>query len=145
MGEPAPTLAEEALHNTSHIPIAQLNPSNPSASSIKAIITIIWPYSSIHNTLTIGLAEPDFRLRRTQGQVRVHFCGACAQEVVALGVGSGDQLWLALKGAEWIKRDETINTPGRDIDWELKYSQTLLLEVRLDDCCIRARPTDLVL
>lgn len=132
MADAAPTSAEETLHNASHISIAQLTPllSAPSSHSIKAVVTIIWPYSSINKTVTVGLAEPDFRLRRTRGQVRVQFTGSSARKVVESKIGSGDQFLLSLDGAEWVKRNETINTPGRDIEWELRFSERLLLEVR---------------
>lgn len=133
MADAAPSTAEEMLHNASHIPIAQLTPllSAPSSRAITAIVTLVWPFSSITNTITIGLAEPDFRLRRTRGQVRVQFSGSTAKQVRDSGLGSGDKILLGLDGAEWTKRDETVNTPGRDIEWELKYTERLLLEVSL--------------
>jgi hypothetical protein len=123
----ADSLAAAAL-----IPIAQLTPdlSAPSATSIKAIVTLIWPYSSSNSSLTVLLAEPDFRLRRTRGQVRVQFSGSSANAVHEAGIGSGDEVMLSLDGVEWNKDESAGQTPGRSIEWELKFTERLLLQVR---------------
>lgn len=113
------------------VPIAQLNPllADQSSCSIQAIVTLIWPYSSSNCTLTILLAEPDFRLRRSRGQVRVQFLGASARRLSQSGIGSGDEITLSLSGVNWVKDDSTGQFPGRGIEWELRYSELLLLQV----------------
>jgi hypothetical protein len=123
----------ETLQKTAHIPIAQLTPllSEPSTRSLKAIVTLIWPYSSIHGSFTVLLAEPDFRLRRTRGQVRVQFSGPSAKAVVNSKIGSGDEILLSLEGAEWVKDGSVAQTPGRGIEWELKFTERVLLQARV--------------
>ncbi|KAI9729670.1 MAG: hypothetical protein M1818_008423 [Claussenomyces sp. TS43310] len=122
----------ESLLATTRIPIAQLDPSlsAPSTKSIKALVTLIWPYSSTKGSITVLLAEPDFRFRRAKGQVRAHFAGSSGREVVKAKVGSGDEVLLSLDGAEWIKDGNAAQTPGRSIDWELKFSERLLLQIQ---------------
>jgi len=70
-----------ALQTTAHIPIAQLTPllAAPASRSIKAVVTLTWPYSSATGSVAFLLSEPDFRLRRTRGQVRVQFSGSSAK------------------------------------------------------------------
>lgn len=121
----------ELLAAAAQIPIVQLSPhlSAPSTRCIRAIVTLIWPYSSSNSTLTILLAEPDFRLRRTKGQVRVQFSGPSAGAVFEAGIGSGDEVILSLDGVEWTKDESAGQTPGRSIDWELKFSERLVLKV----------------
>ena len=65
----------ELLATATPISIAQLTPdlSAPSTRCIRAIVTLIWPYSSSTSTLKLLLAEHDFRLRRTRGQVASAF------------------------------------------------------------------------
>ncbi|KAL8909016.1 MAG: hypothetical protein Q9207_000467 [Kuettlingeria erythrocarpa] len=51
------------------VPIAQLEPSLTGAGKIlEGVVTLIWPYSASNKSFSILLAEPDFRLRRQQGQ-----------------------------------------------------------------------------
>jgi hypothetical protein len=120
------------LSGTAQIPIADLSPLLPEIStrSIRAIVTLIWPYSSSNSSLTVLLAEPDFRLRRNRGQVRVQFWGSNAKSVFENGIGSGDEVILSLQGAEWIESESTNQTPGRGIEWELKFAGRLLIKVR---------------
>jgi len=121
----------ELLAAAAQIPIAQLTPdlSAPSTRYIRAIVTLIWPYSSSNSTLTVLLAEPDFRLRRTRGQVRVQFSGSSARNVFEARIGSGDEVILSLDGVEWTKDESAGHTPGRSIDWELRFSERLVLKV----------------
>ena len=125
----------DLLTATARTPIAELSPtlSALSTKSMRAIVTLIWPYSSSNSSLTVLLAEPDFRLRRTRGQVRVQFTGSSARTVFEAGIGSGDEVVLSLEGAEWVKDESSAqaHTPGRGIEWDLKYSERLLLQVRL--------------
>lgn len=126
-----------ALENASKIPIAQLDPlqSEPSTRAIKAVVTLTWPYSSATGTVAFLLSEPDFRLRRTRGQVRVQFAGSSAKAVKKAGVASGDEVTLSLDGVEWIHNETTVATPGRGVDFELKFTERLLLQVRFIGRC----------
>ncbi|KAH0559330.1 hypothetical protein GP486_004156 [Trichoglossum hirsutum] len=125
-----PASSHPPLSTTSLLPIAQLDPllsSHPSRS-IRAVVTLIWPYSSSKRSISFLLAEPDFRLRRNRGQVRVHFHGSAAKAVSRCGVVSGDVVSLGLEGAEWL-RAEAVATPGKGIDWDLSFAERLLMEL----------------
>ncbi|KAH8782203.1 hypothetical protein BGZ57DRAFT_279775 [Hyaloscypha finlandica] len=123
-----------AFQTTAHIPIAQLTPllAAPASRSIKAIVTLTWPYSSKTGSVAFLLSEPDFRLRRTRGQVRVQFSGSSAKEVAKSGIASGDGIILSLDGVEWV-HDATVATPGRGVEFELKFTERLLLQFQQED------------
>lgn len=115
------------------VPIAQLSPTLEAADRkcISATVTLVWPYSSSTKSLSLLLAEPDFRLRRSQGQVKVVFCGRVAEKVAASHVGIGDTVKLGLKGAEYAANDSTSQTPGRNVAWDVHIAKSVSLEVRL--------------
>lgn len=106
--------------------ISQLSPelSELGSKQIRGIVTLIWPFSSSARQFALLLGDPDFRLRRRHGQVRVRFSGSSARAVANTGVGIGDEVVLSLRGVEFV-RDGLLSTPGKSIDWELAYSQTL--------------------
>ncbi|ORY71677.1 uncharacterized protein BCR38DRAFT_417716 [Pseudomassariella vexata] len=110
--------------------IAQLNPQT--GSSVRGVVTIVWPYNSVNNSIAFTLAEPEFRLRLSKGQVRVNFAGSSAKSVADCGLGPGDEVLISLEGAEWEKADQS-RVPGANIDWQLKFSEKLLLQVNLAD------------
>jgi hypothetical protein len=114
-------------------PIAELNPELPERDSIhfKAAVTLIWPFSSSQRNFALLLAEPDFRLRRKKGQVRARFSGSSARALATTGVGIGDEVVLSLRGAQFVK-EGTVSTPGRSIDWELEYTQTVAVRILRD-------------
>lgn len=124
---------EEAFSGDLRAPIADLSPALHSFSTkwFQAVVTLIWPYSSSTGTLTVLLAEPDFRLRRAKGQVRVKLTGSSAKSVAEAGIGSGDELKLSLLGAEFVQDDTAAHgrTPGKGIDWELAYTERLYVQV----------------
>lgn len=132
MEPPVRTNAKSVIASAAHIPIAQLTPllAAPSSRSIKAIVTLTWPYSSATGSVAFLLSEPDFRLRRTRGQVRVQFAGSSAKQVTKSGIASGDEVVLCLEGAEWIEDDNQVSTPGRGVEFELRFTERLLLQVR---------------
>ena len=113
------------------VPIARLQPDLESAnrSSVHGVVTLVWPYSSFTQSLSLLLVEPDFRLRRQQGQVRVRFQGSSARAVAKAGLSSGDELALGLQGVSWEKDTTTANTPGRGIEWELSFGERVVFEV----------------
>ncbi|KAF2649751.1 hypothetical protein K491DRAFT_762192, partial [Lophiostoma macrostomum CBS 122681] len=113
------------------IPVAQLSPELPSLESkqFRAVVTLIWPFSSSTRQCALLLAESDFRLRRKKGQVRVSFTGSSARAIAGTGIGIGDEVVLGLRGACFVERDVTINTPGKGVEWDLCYSQTLVVQL----------------
>ncbi|CAD6451860.1 8dac0915-0fd9-4341-833b-f3f4db050a0a [Sclerotinia trifoliorum] len=123
------------LESNTHIPIAQLSPLLPASGSrsLKAVVTLTWPYSSRTGSVAFLLAEPDFRLRRTRGQVRVQFSGSSANAVAKSGITSGDEVILCLDGAEYVELEPPNATPGRGVEFELKFKERLLLQFRPED------------
>ena len=122
------------LITSTSIPIAQLSPSLDALSHqhLEGVVTLLWPYSSSARTFTLLIAEPDFRLRRSRGQARVSFHGECAKIVANTRVGIGDVVKLGLQGVQWEKpsQDEHPVTPGKGIEWNLRYEDRATLEVR---------------
>ena len=114
------------------IPIAQLSPAveNLSRCSIHATVSLLWPYSSSTQSLGLLLAEPDFRLRRSNGQVKVLFHGHIAESVAASKLGIGDYVFLSLDGARFVDNQATTQTPGKCVTWDLHFDDRVLLEVR---------------
>jgi len=131
MERPAETNGKATIESAAHIPIAQLTPllTVPALRSIKAIVTLTWPYSSATGSVAFLLSEPDFRLRRTRGQVRVQFAGSSAKQVAKTGIASGDEVILCLEGVEWLEDENRVATPGRGVEVELKFTERLLLQV----------------
>lgn len=119
------------IEATTHIPIADLSDQivSPETRSLKAIVTLAWPFSSATGSVAFLLAEPDFRLRRFKGQVRVQFSGSSAKSVSKAGISSGDEVTLCLDGVEWLRDESEVSTPGRGVEWELKFTERLLLQV----------------
>lgn len=113
--------------------IADLSPelSEPTTRAVRGIVTITWPYSSVKGTFAFILAEPDYRLRRSKGQVRINLNGSSAKAAGESGLSSGDDVLISLDGAEWepeqTKKRQSL--PGAGIDWQLKFTEKLLLQV----------------
>lgn len=116
------------------IPIAELAPSLPSpdTKAIKAVVTLLWPYSSSTRQFALLLADPDFRLRRRRGQVRVRFSGPAGRALGNSGIGIGDEVILALQGAQYINDVGDIWTPGKSVEWELSFQQRLATQIFRD-------------
>jgi hypothetical protein len=114
------------------IPIAQLSPELSALESkqFRAVVTLIWPFSSSTRQCALLLVESDFRLRRKKGQVRVRFTGSSARAIAGTGIGIGDEVVLGLRGAQFVERDTTVNTPGNSVEWDLCFSQTFVVQVR---------------
>lgn len=115
-----------------HVPIASLDPNlTPAAGGhLEAAVTLVWPYSSSSRSAALLLAEPDFRLRRRKGQIRVRFSGPAAQRVAKSGIGIGDRIRLALDGSTWVSDESFVSTPGRSVEGELTFRHRLRLQVR---------------
>jgi len=113
------------------VPIAQLSPALEQAKEkcISATVTLVWPYSSSTKSFALLLAEPDFRLRRSNGQVKVVFHGRVAEKVAGSLVGIGDHVSLALNGLEFVENIAATQTPGRSISWDVHFNNRGSLEV----------------
>ncbi|CAI6307765.1 unnamed protein product [Periconia digitata] len=113
-----------------YTPIAELRPELPGLESqqCRAVVTLIWPYSSSARQFALLLADPNIRLRRNNGQVRARFFGSSARAMASTGVGIGDEVVLSLRGASFV-REDTVSTPGKSIDYELEYTQTVALQI----------------
>ncbi|KAI0977088.1 hypothetical protein F4678DRAFT_411752 [Xylaria arbuscula] len=116
------------------IPIAELSPdhADPSTQAIGGVVTITWPYNKVKGTFAFTLAEPDFRLRRNKGQVRIDFTGRAAKAVGDSGLGGNDEVLLSLEGATWEAEaiDRRRSLPGADIGWKLVFSERVSLKIK---------------
>ncbi|KAB8234723.1 uncharacterized protein BDW43DRAFT_299428 [Aspergillus alliaceus] len=115
----------------SRIPIAQLSPTleDFSRSSIHACVTLIWPYSSSTKSLSLLLAEPDFRLRHSNGQIKAVFHGPIAESVAQSRIGIGDSVYLDLAGARFSNCVAAIGTPGKSVAWDVHFDDRVSLEI----------------
>ncbi|KAI0471593.1 hypothetical protein GGR56DRAFT_81124 [Xylariaceae sp. FL0804] len=120
----------EALKRTA---IAELGPdlTEPSTRVVHGLVTITWPYNSVKNSFAFILAEPDFRIRRNKGQVRLNFTGAAAKAAGTSGIGSNDELLVSLEGATWeASASKTrLSIPDANIDWQMTFSQRASLKI----------------
>lgn len=114
-------------------PIAELSPTveHLSDSCIHAVVTLLWPYSSSTKSLSLLLADPDVRLRRLNGQVKVVFHGVIAENVAKSHVGIGDVVRLGLAGSRFVSKETEAQTPGKWIAWDVHFDDRVFLEVRL--------------
>ncbi|KAJ5381459.1 uncharacterized protein N7496_003887 [Penicillium cataractarum] len=112
-------------------PIAHLSPTleHPEDKCIYATVSLVWPYSSSTKSLALLLAEPDFRLRRPNGQVKAVFHGRVAETVAEQHIGIGETVCLSLKDPSFVPNDAASQTPGRSIAWDLCFERGLTLEV----------------
>ncbi|KAJ5280311.1 hypothetical protein N7478_005683 [Penicillium angulare] len=123
--------APNALPQLTKVPIAQLSPTleQSEGKCIEAAVTLVWPYSSSTKSFSLLLAEPDFRLRRSHGQVKTIFHGRAAEKLAASHVGIGDSVRVALKGSNYVANDTATQTPGRYVAWDVHFESELSLEV----------------
>ncbi|EAW24300.1 uncharacterized protein NFIA_038740 [Aspergillus fischeri NRRL 181] len=143
----------EPLRSTA-ISIAQISPDADRIleRSIHAIVTLVWPYSSSNKSLSLLLAEPDFRLRRNNGQVKVVFRGRAAEAVAKSQVGIGDHVYLGLAGSKFVPSVAVAQTPGKCVPWDVQLDDRVLLEiwrssqhfstVKLDPSTVAAQDTE---
>jgi hypothetical protein len=112
-------------------PIAHLSPTleQPEEKCIYATVSLVWPYSSSTKSLALLLAEPDFRLRRPNGQVKAVFHGHAAESVAEQHIGIGETVCLSLKDSSFVPSSDASQTPGRSIAWDLHFERGLTLEV----------------
>ncbi|OLN82117.1 hypothetical protein CCHL11_07684 [Colletotrichum chlorophyti] len=117
------------------IPIAQLSPEvqDRERRAVRGVITITWPYSIIKKNIAFLLAEPDFRLRRAKGQVRVEFTGSSAKAVADASLGSGDEVTISLEGVQLVADDSQTRVPGTSLEWQLRFKERVLLKAKISD------------
>lgn len=122
---------EQLLSVRTATPIAQLNPDLPDQATrkIHGEVTVTWPYSSVTKSFAFLLAEPDFRLRRDKGLVRIQLRASSAEAAGKWDLGSGDEVTLALDGVEWAEDEEPARPAGSRSDWQLKFAGKLTLKV----------------
>lgn len=128
---PTDNEVEQLLASKNATPIAQLTPdlADPATRKVYGEVTVTWPYSALTKRFAFILAEPDFRLRRDKGLVRIQLNGPSAENVGKWELGSGDEVMVALDGVEWAKDDEPARPPGSRLEWQLKYAGKLVLKV----------------
>ncbi|KFA49460.1 hypothetical protein S40293_05767 [Stachybotrys chartarum IBT 40293] len=127
--------ALDQLQASEAIPIAQLKPDTENAPSrvVDGIVTVTWPFSIVKNSLAFILAERDVLLRRNKGQLRVQLNGPAANALNKAGFGGGDALRLGLQGAEWKPCETQTRLPGDTLEWQLGFTNRLLLRIRKTD------------
>ncbi|KAG8628315.1 hypothetical protein KVT40_004188 [Elsinoe batatas] len=118
------------------IPIANLQPFEPTivGQTIKAEISLVWPYSSSHESAALLLVDTDFRKRYDRGQIRVVFQGPAAKAIAKARLSIGDVLRIDLVKAAWRNRNEraAILTPGKAVEAELLFERSLRATVLED-------------
>lgn len=126
-----PSAASNALPPLTKTPIAQLSPALDKLQEryIDAAVTLVWPYSSSTKCISLLLSEPDFRLRRSNGQVKVTFHGRVAERVAESQVGIGDTVRLALQGVDFVANEAATQTPGRYVAWDIHFEKGVSIEV----------------
>jgi hypothetical protein len=130
------TVASTSPHSlrfaqSTRVAISSLGPPSDAhpPRHIRAVVALVWPYSSSTRALSLLLAEPDIRLRKGKGQVKVTFHGPSAEAVAKGQVGIGDTVQLGLEGAQWISSSENVSTPGKKIGWDLIFNGRADLDV----------------
>ncbi|KAK0739812.1 hypothetical protein B0T21DRAFT_347079 [Apiosordaria backusii] len=113
-------------------PIAQLGPdlSDQFLRAVRGEVGITWPYNSVTKTFAFLLAEPDVRLRRARGQVRIELHGPSARILSKCSLGAGDELLFALEGATWAKDTSPGGIPGSRVEWQLQFNEKLVLQIK---------------
>ena len=124
-------MSEKPNGAESIVPIASLDPTVAPDSDlcIGGVVILVWPFSSSSQSTALLIAESDFRLRRRKGQIRIRFDGSAAKHVATSRIGIGDQVTLSLKGSEWDTNSVVSSTPGRSVEGELVYRNSLSLRV----------------
>lgn len=121
-----------ALLAATQTPIAELSPALLDAERrcVRGVVVLLWPFSSHTKRLGFLLSEPDFRLRSSNGQVRVTLEGASAEEVAKSKIGIGDTVLLGLEGVRWEKKDEhDTQAFAGELPWKMTFADRLVLDV----------------
>lgn len=126
--------SEHSCGQSGPIPIAQINPAvdRLAERSIRATVTLVWPYSSSTKSFSVLLAEPDVRLRRSNGQVKVTFHALVAERIAETHVGIGDEIVLGLSGCRLEGNGTATQTPSRYVAWDVHFDNRVHIEVILE-------------
>ncbi|KAK4175737.1 hypothetical protein QBC36DRAFT_301725 [Triangularia setosa] len=113
-------------------PISQLGPDllDQPSRAVRGEVGITWPYNSVTKTFAFLLAEPDVRLRRARGQVRIELHGSSAKILSKCGLGAGDELLFCLEGATWAKDTSPGGIPDSRVEWQLQFDEKLVLQIK---------------
>lgn len=116
------------------VEISSLVPASPipANNAFRALVTLLWPFSSATGQCALLLADRDFRKRYHRGQVRVRFAGPSARAIGASRIGIGDEVEVGLEGASWVSEAEgvLVKVPGNGLEGELVFTGRLSLVVR---------------
>ncbi|KAJ5442930.1 Telomere end binding protein [Penicillium cf. griseofulvum] len=128
---PKQSPVSNALAHLTRVPIAHISPDleQLAKSSFLATVALVWPYSSSTKSISLLLAEPDFRLRGAKGQIKVTFHGHLAEKVAESHVGIGDNVCLALKDTKFVSNEGATQTPGRSVAWDAHFENGGSLEI----------------
>ncbi|KAJ5575638.1 Telomere end binding protein [Penicillium sp. DV-2018c] len=123
--------ATNALAHLTRVPIAQLSPDLEDSAEkyFLAAVALVWPYSSSARCVSLLLVEPDVRLRRDKGQIKVTFHGHIAEKIAESHIGIGDTVHLALKGAKFVNSESIPQTPGKSVAWDAHFEDGVSLEI----------------
>lgn len=111
--------------------LSELQPSLKDTADryVRGVVVLIWPFSSATKQFSLLLSDPDFRRRELRGQIKARFAGPSAEAVAKSKIGIGDIILLGLDGLRWEEHASQPNTPGTSIEWDLLFSNRLVLEV----------------
>ena len=128
-GEPPARHAIDPFESLQPINISELSPTHPQDDLryLEAEIVLVWPYSSSSRSLSLLLASRNIRARKSKGQVKVTFGGGCAGDIALTRLGIGDVVKLSLQHAEWVHTGDEVSTPGKKIEWDLRFSTSVTL------------------
>jgi len=111
------------------VPIACLCPDLPSFHTkvMTGLVVLVWPYSHLECKSSLLLAEPDARIRRNGGHVRVRLSGASAQHAFKCGVTIGDEITIELRSARFTENSNSnlVTTAGERVKWDLAFESRL--------------------
>ncbi|EER27681.1 hypothetical protein D8B26_006223 [Coccidioides posadasii str. Silveira] len=115
-------------------PIASLSPTIQDVKEqyVRAVVILLWPFSSSSKQCSLLLSEPDFRLRGLKGQVKAVFHNGAASAVAESKIAIGDIVRLSLDGVKWKSTDNGNSDLTRELGWDLEFDNRVLLEIHRD-------------
>lgn len=106
--------------------LESLDPSVTLTGKIDVVVTLLWPYSSSTSKLSALVAEDDFKLRKSRGQLKITFLGNAASKLKDVQIGN--RLKISLEGARWEKPEQSVSA---NIPWELTWETRLQIQVKM--------------
>ncbi|EEP79045.1 predicted protein [Uncinocarpus reesii 1704] len=122
---------EQLLLSSLLTPIASLSPNieHLERRYVRAVVILLWPYSSSTKQCGLLLSEPDFRLRGLKGQIKAIFHNGAAEAVARSKIAIGDIICLSLDRTAWKASDNGRSDPVHGTEWDIEFSDRVLLEV----------------